>query len=313
MTLTQSPHLENDALEAAILSTVAYRDIFDFPMTLDEIHRYLHWQQCSVADVAETLAKTELCHGRLATDGRYYCLANREWTLDDRHVREARAEQKMQVALRIARLLSHLPHIRMIAITGSLAARNCYEGSDIDFFCVTSEGRMWQARALVLVVARWDAMTRKRGICANYFASTRAIEFDNQSMYIAQELSQMVPVYGHDIYEQIRAQNGWTSRFLPNGSTPPMPRIDVSVHARAKRAMEGLVAAFTGSWLETFERTRKMRRFNDPSFMDGTHSPFTADRTGHDQRVGKRIEAAWQARFGAIRPQTAPDHPVETR
>lgn len=288
-------------LEEAILSTVAYRDTFEFPMTLEEIHRYLHWRRCSVADVAEVLEASDLCRGRLATDGQYYSLSSNKATLQKRGEREARAQARMQVAMKMAGVLAHLPHIRMVAITGSLAARNCYEGSDIDFFCVTTEGRMWQARALVLVAQRLDRRFLKQGLCANYFASTRALGFDDRSMYIAQELAQMVPVYGHEVYDRIRAENAWTADFLPNADGAPGSEARVAERRAIKRPLEGLYGGLIGTWLEPVERSRKMRRFNAPGFNNGTYSAFTAERTGHDLTVARRIEAAWKESYTTAR------------
>lgn len=284
------------------MSTVAYRDVFDFPPTLEEIHRFLHWQRCSVADVSASLEATGLCHGRLATDGQFFCLAHRAAILPQRRMREERARTSLVQARAIARQLAHLPHIRMIAITGSLAARNGYDGADIDFLCVTSKGRLWQARAVVLAAKRLDAMTRRRGICPNFFLSTAALGFDEHSMYIAQELAQMVPVYGHDVYDRIRAGNRWADDFLPNASGPPGMSGDVAVSVRGavKAPLEKLYGALVGTWLEPIERSRKLRRFNAPDFAEGRYSTFTAERTGHDVTTGQSIEAEWQKRLRGV-------------
>lgn len=296
------------SLEDAIVSTVAYRDVFDFPLSLDEIHRFLHRQRCTVSEIAATLRATRLCHGRLATDGRFYCLRNREPVLAERGIRERRADAVLVSARGIARRLAHFPHIRMVAITGSLAARNAYDGADIDFLCVTGEGRLWQARAMVLVAKRLANMSRKPRICPNFFLSTAALDFDDHSMYIAQELAQMVPVYGFDIYDRIRARNAWSDRFLPNAGGAPEFAGDRSVPVKAaiKTPLEKLYGGCVGSWFEPFERFRKMRRFNAPDFAGGRYSAFTRERTGHDMTKGRAIEAEWQRRLRMVNESTGP-------
>lgn len=291
-----------ETLEEAIVSTIAYRDVFDFPIDLEEIHRFLHRHRCTVADISDTLNETGLCHGRVATDGQFYCLAHREAILTKRGPHENRAQDFFVTARTIARQLAHLPYIRMVAITGSLAARNAYEGADIDFLCVTANGRLWQARALVLVAKRLDAMTRKRRICPNFFLSTGALDFNHHSMYIAQELAQMVPLYGLDTYYKIRTQNVWADDFLPNAVGPPQSSggLSVSVNNMIKTPMEKLYGGLVGTWFEHFESSRKMRRFNAPDFEGGRYSPFTHERTGHDMTKGRSIEDEWQKRLHGV-------------
>ncbi|WP_375175186.1 hypothetical protein [Pseudooceanicola sp.] len=289
---------EQACLEEAILSTVAYRDVFGFPLTLEEIHRYLHWHGGSVTAVAAALEDSRLFAGRLETDGRYYCLAGRASILADRHRQDTRAHQALATARDVARQLAHFPHIRMIALTGSLAVRNCYDGSDIDLLCVTSPGLMWQSRAFLLVAQRLDAMTRKRRICLNFFMSTDAMRFDNRCMYTAQELAQMVPLYGREVYDSMRAENAWSADFLPNaiGAPPMAERMSVTARGAVKSPCEKLAGTLLGPWLEPFERRRKLRRFNAPDFMDGTYSAYSAERTGHNMVTGQRIELEWTRR-----------------
>lgn len=302
-----------NSLEEAIFSTVAYRDVFDFPLSLDEIHRYLHWHRCSAAEVAEALEATDLCHGRLKTDGTFYCLAQRRTVLQGRLEREERAQRTLLTAQKVARQLAYLPHIKMVALTGSLAARNGYKGADIDFLCVTNEGRMWQSRALVLVAKRIDAMTRKRKICPNFFMSTAALEFDVQSMYVAQELAQMVPIYGRETYDQMRRINSWSSDFLPNAADPPpnSDALSISVSETLKAPLQSLYGTLVGTWLEPWERSRKLLRFNAAHYNDGTYSAFSSERTGHDTTTGQRIEAAWNKHLAAqptgLRHQDTPE------
>ncbi|MCL4256147.1 MAG: hypothetical protein KJ043_20485, partial [Anaerolineae bacterium] len=69
-------------LEWAILQTVAYADIFDYPMTNAEIHRYLIGREASLDDV--TLAITRLFGRYLADCDGYICLLGREKIVETR-------------------------------------------------------------------------------------------------------------------------------------------------------------------------------------------------------------------------------------
>ncbi len=289
-------------IEQAILSTVAYRDCFDFPVNLGEIHRFLHGVRCTPQDVARVISVSNLCHGRLETDGLYHCLAGRNAIISGRYSRETRAQSRLKTARKIARVLANIPHIRMVALSGSLAARNSTKGDDLDFFCVTEQGKLWRTRALVLCVKLMDAKTTRNKICPNFFLSTAALSLDTQRMYIAHEVAQMVPMYGLDTYARMRTQNAWVDAILPNATQPPDMAEGLRVSARSpvKTALEWVMQTPPGTWFERVESERKIRRFNSEDFYDTPHTQFTKERTGQRKFIGDWVETEWQARLAEL-------------
>ena len=80
------PDNQTSPVEAAILSTVAYRDCFRCAISLAEMHRFLHGHACTIQELQEALDRTELCQGRLETDGLYYWLKGRRENLTHRQI-----------------------------------------------------------------------------------------------------------------------------------------------------------------------------------------------------------------------------------
>lgn len=286
-------------IEQAIVSTVAYRDYFDFPVTLAEIHRFLHGFFCHFDEVARVILDSNLCHTRLETDGLYYCLSGRSALLPDRYEREKRAQLKTLSARNVARILANIPHIRMVALSGSLAARNSTPGDDLDFFCITEQGKLWRARALVLGIKFLDSKITKNKVCPNYFLSTKSLKLDNTCMYIAHEIAQMVPMYGLEAYLEMRTQNDWVNAYLPNAKQYPKMTNELCVSASkpVKTLLEWCMQTPVGNWFERYESSRKIHRFNADDFYDTPHSLFTEERTGHRKATGEKIEKEWQARL----------------
>src|SRR5688572_16961997 len=99
--LAGDPRVRLNALERAIYSTIAYRDVFDFAPTLDEVHRYLHWVRCERADVAHAIGQAPLS-SHLATDGKFYALRDRPGLLALRPERQSMAENFWPLTLRYA-------------------------------------------------------------------------------------------------------------------------------------------------------------------------------------------------------------------
>jgi len=298
-------------LERAVYSTIAYRDIFAFPPTLAEIHRYLHGVRCSKDDIADSLSRGELCDGLLETDGTFFALRGRSQLFSVRRERELRFQQYVPLASHYARMLASLPHVRMVALTGSLAARNPGSDLDIDFMLVTDSGRMWLSRGCAVLIARIEAFLGRRPLCANLIITKGAISLERKSLYDAHEIAQMVPVYGWETYQEFRAANPWSKVYLPNADGPPEPLQDI-----AKLPLSALKAAATwltrsriGQWVEDFEATRKVRRFNMPGTLEGRWTTYTREMTGLRADFYEAVDAAWTRRMRAL--ESSEEHLAE--
>jgi hypothetical protein len=105
-----------NALSRAILQTVTYSDIFDYPLSAREIYRYLTGMKASLDEVNLMLHSNSI----LMQAGKYYFLPGRQDIVNMRTRREKRSKQLLPIALRYGRILGALPFIRMVALTGSL-------------------------------------------------------------------------------------------------------------------------------------------------------------------------------------------------
>ena len=288
-------------LERAIYSTVAYRDIFQYPVTLTEIHRYLHRVRCTLDDVREAITRGPLADTLLEADGTYFALRGRRASFDVRRRREALTRDRWPTALRFARFLATLPNVRMVAVTGSFAANNFAEDGDIDFLLVSEAGSMWRTRALGRVLSRLDEAIGRGLLCPNTVLSTAALPLPRQSLYDAQELCQMIPLFGSAIYETVRTANAWTADWLPNAEGWPEGHVECVPYAPGLKLVgEWLLDSMAGRAIETFEAERKIRRFNETAdFKEGW---TRSTRETHSMWDGMRlkIERAWRERLAAI-------------
>ncbi|MCB0034452.1 MAG: hypothetical protein KDE51_10555, partial [Anaerolineales bacterium] len=142
-------------LEQAIWRTVAYVDLFDYPLTAAEIHRYLEGVAATRTEVETLLAQGALLGDHLAQTGIYFHLLGREESVAIRRQREAHSQELWSYARQYGRLFAQLPFVRMVAVTGSLAMNNVGDEADIDYFIVTENARLWLTDALVIPIVRW--------------------------------------------------------------------------------------------------------------------------------------------------------------
>jgi hypothetical protein len=247
------------ALERGIVQAVAYADVFDYPLTADEIHRYLIGISASRGAVRSVLSNG--APDVISHSGRYYTLAGREWAIETRRTRSALAADYWKRAIKYGRTIGSLPFVRMVAVTGALAMDNIADG-DIDYLVVTEPGRLWLCRAMIVALVRVAALKRTE-LCPNYFLSERALVLNERNLFTAHEVAQMVPLTGLATYHRLRALNRWTDTYLPNAGGSP--RRITPVEPPRPRIVEYALRSRPFAPLERWEMQRKIHKLDQRS------------------------------------------------
>lgn len=289
-------------LEAALLRTVLYADVFDYALTPLEAHHYLIGQRAEVGAVRQALETSTWLRERLSLSQGYLTLRGREALAHHRPVRAHSSRPLWAQARRWARVMAALPGVRLVAVTGALAMENAPPGDDIDLLLVTVRGRTWVTRAWAVAVVR-AARLAGAALCPNYVLATTALTQAQQDLYTAHDLAQMVPLAGLATYALLRAHNPWVTTYLPQATTPLRQEPDLAPRrlARAVQAIgERLLAGPAGDQLEAWERGRKLRRFQPEAQLAGPEAVLDAERVkGHFHQHGRAILAEYHARVHA--------------
>jgi len=261
------------SLERAILEALTYSDIFEHPLRLEELQRYLP----VYAGVEELPAALEALQEYIGRCDDVFFLAGRDEIVEVRRRREARSRRLLPYAIRYGRILGRLPFVRMAALTGSLAVQNVSTDADFDYMLVAAQGRVWTARAFALLLNR---LVRPFGhtLCPNLILSESALEWHLHDLYSARELVQMIPIAGMDVYQKLMKTNVWACEFLPNAfmeSGSLLPKKQEQAPA-FQNFLEHPLRGRLGAKFEAWEMTRKIARFSkQPGF--GEETIFTAE------------------------------------
>ena len=279
----------------SVYHTLAYADVFDYPLTAPEVYRYLTSTKATLEDVTGALSDKSL----FAQTGEFFTLAGREEIVETRKRRAQVAAHLWIKASRYGRMIARLPFVRMVAITGSLAMNNTDEGKDVDFMIVTAPNHLWTCRAFALLLAR---VARLEGIslCPNYLVTTHALELKERSLYVAHELAQMVPLSGMEIYDEMFRLNQWIYYYLPNASgAPALSHSMQKANGRSvlQKGLEFIFSLPFGAWIEKWEMNRKIKRLAREQ-AQSFESYFSADVCkGHIDRHGENVVTALASRL----------------
>ncbi len=258
-----------DTLERAVLETLAYSDIFEYPLRLQELHRYLPMR----TEMEQLSSALNRLGNRVQKQADHYFLSGRAEIVGIREQRTARSRSLLPRALQYGRVLGALPFIRMVALTGSLAVMNISKAADFDYMLVTVPGRVWTARVFALAFGR---IARRQGhiLCPNLIVSETALAWPLRDLYSARELCQMVPITGMDVYHKLMKANEWVENFLPNAwqTSEVFETSEVSLPKFLELPLRGK----PGDKFEAWEMNRKTARFSKQAGF-GEETVFNAE------------------------------------
>ena len=213
------------SLEYAILAVLAFSDLFDFPLTAEEIWRNLFFparRDVSFFDVLDLLENNPEIRARAEFYRGFYFLKGKRENVNLRLDRYVIAEQKYTYAKKIIRMLGSLPFVRMVCVCNSLGWSNARDESDIDFFIIAESGHLWTARLLCTglmqcIGARPQKHHIKDTVCLSFFASDDALDLSSlfleekdslPDIYFLYWIPHCVPIYDSGgVYERFWRAN----------------------------------------------------------------------------------------------------------
>ena len=287
----------------AILHTLVYADLFDYPLRTEELHRYLIGHRAPLSAVRTYLDQAGRQPTSLARVASFWCLTGRERLADLRREREVYARSLHQEVERYAPLIAAVPFVRCVALTGSLAVQNVTgPDDDIDLLIVTAPGRVWLARGLAILIVH---LAQRSGVelCPNYVLAEHRLQLGEPSLYIAHELAQLLPLYGFESYRRLMQSNAWVADYLPNALAHTSAVRHVSATARAgQRLMEAGLAGRLGDALEGWERERKIPKLRRVAIeRGGSGTTYTAELCkGHVDDHSAAIQVRYMAQLSAL-------------
>lgn len=263
------------SLEQAIIRTMAYFDVFDFPLTTMEIWRWLYLPDVDApvpfSEVDAALHESVYVRSRIEFICGYWCVRGRESIIGTRQSHYRVSLQHVQKARRFARLFSYLPFVRMMAVCNKLGYWNNAPKSDIDLFFLVARGRLWVTRLFITLCAQLFGVRRHGSnivnrFCLSFYTTTDRLSIADIAKrpydpYLTYWTTHLFPLFGMDWHAKWYAANSWIRRFLPNTfpTTPISSSASFSRVAKIQRVLEKLMDSTVGNTLESWSRSLQIR------------------------------------------------------
>lgn len=229
--------------ERAIIESVLFASVFDYPLTLAQLRQTLVGSRQTPTDILHLYQRSPIVAAAVDDQDGYFFPAGRHHLVAERRAREARSRQFLDEHRAILSAVCALPFVRMVALSGSVAHLNLSGDGDLDLFIVTRGPRVWSVTVAVVLLAK--LLRRRRTLCANFVVADSALTLEQQDLFAASQIIHLKPLIGHDVYRRFVELNPFATRVYPNVRVPAVaPRPSQRWATRvAKSIAEAVLAA----------------------------------------------------------------------
>jgi hypothetical protein len=247
-------------LREQVLRTLLYYDIFNYPLKVDEVYRFLGIGGVDKSSVQSCL--TELRDMKMIYQfGDFYCMKNSKAVIERRVKGNSHADRLLSLASRRSNFISKFPFVRAVLASGSFSKGYMDEKSDLDFFIITEPGRLWIARTLLVLYKRVFLFNSRKYFCVNYFVDEEHLEIEEKNLFTATELATVLPLSGARHYEDLLLSNPWLRDFYPNFAPRSVANVPSGSASLLKNFMEKFLNIFFSKALERFFHKMTLARW----------------------------------------------------
>ena len=222
-------------LSKSIVKTLAYYDIFSYPLTCEELFDCSNTNGDGKEEVLEELSLL-VTKGIVHNNNGFFYINHNHKIIPRRIEGNKRAIKKMKIARFFSTIISHFPYVRGVFLSGSISKGYLDEKADIDYFIITAPNRLWISRIFLVFFKKLFLLNSYKFFCINYFISTADLEIEEKNIYTAVELATLIPTYGADVYDSLYNSNQWIKQYVPN-----YPKRDVSNVPQSRRKISQLI------------------------------------------------------------------------
>jgi len=306
-----------DPVQKAILETLAYFDVFQTPLTSEEVHALLWKEKAKLSEVQQGIAEL-LEMKKIEEREGFYFLTSRADIVDRRQMAIPLIDKKLSIAAKAAKRIRWIPFFEAMFVCNTVASASATDDSDIDVFIIIRKGRLWITRLLITITLSLYRMRRHKEhvankICLSFYVTDAHLNLsdvtiDEPDIYMMYWIAQLIPIYDpKNIRTQILKENAWVKKYLPQALSSyrmhPMFRVENGgIGKRVKKMFETMWGSGYGDMIESQARHAQQKKMamNFSSVKDEKDTRVVVDDTmlkfhENDRRAHYREE--WRKRL----------------
>lgn len=240
------------------LKTILYFSIFRYPLTVDEIHSYTN--NGNLNETKDEL--NQLIEKKILIEIDGFCVYGNDLESVTKRLKgNIQAKKAMIIAKQRAKFISKFPFVKAVGISGSLSKGYYDNNSDIDFFVITKDSKLWICRTLLMLYKKIFLLNSRKYFCINYFISESQLEIEEKNRFTATELKTLIPLEGKTIFKKFYKNNIWINEYFSNFK-PNLNTINSSEKTYFTIFLEFLFNNKLGNVIDTSLKTLTLKKWN---------------------------------------------------
>lgn len=274
-------------LEKEIIATLGFFSTFEKALTIEELFENLYRENpmseihsmSEMISSLKSLEQKELIEALQARGRIAIKLAGTKAT--DNTVYN---EKLMAKALRWAWIFKLCPFLELVGVCNTLGFNAAKEGSDIDLFIVTSDGRLFLGRTFITLITQALGLRRHGRKISERFCLSFLVDASDQAVYklalkediyFTYWLKNLRIVYARnpDTIEDFASNNKyWVSKYLhhPNFSTEEVKHGKYTLARIAEFTLGGFMGNFFEKFLRRWQLARARKKAGELPDLTGT-------------------------------------------
>lgn len=203
------------SVQAAIIKSLLYYDIFEHPLRKEELYSMLSIPGIEKSEF-EVELQTLISDGIVTDFNGFFTVFSCAKSVKRRIEGEAKAAKMLDKVKKYSRLIASFPYVRTVCLSGSFSKHVMNDDSDVDYFIITAPNRLWIARTFLILFKKIFLLNSKKYFCVNYFIAEDNSEISEKNIFTATEIATLIPVYNYEGYQNFLNTNSWYKQFYPD-------------------------------------------------------------------------------------------------
>jgi len=306
--MTQNPFPKTMNVKQAVVSTLAFFDLFKVPLTRTEISEHYFYEKPDEEKIDIYLNESP----QISMKDGLYALKKDEAFYKEFEEKQERSKSYWKKVHRHQWLLNICPFIKFIAVCNSLTINDTNPESDIDLFVVTEKNRMFTARFFLTLftsifgLRRHGDKIRKR-FCLSFYITEDAANFKKivqkpYDIYLAYWFKTLEPIVGdYNLYKSIIHTNQkWLKPYFHTFNLRRR-RYRKAKQWQSKWKIKLEKWFWHSKWEMRFKKHQLERIMRKRSFLEDKSGTIITDSIlkFHDKDARHELRKEWEKRIQA--------------